>query len=240
MPYFYISAVEWILICTRDRGSEVTWIALVRFLYEHREKPGCIICVDELHHIGGNSGWESFLRVEIFSLLDKRIPQSLNVEIEDADGDDRLLSYRELEQLENVLKNKVFIIGGGAFQEIWETPDSIGFNGSEIESTMPSLRDLSRILPTELINRFRSQIQILPPLTRSDYMSMIQTVAAKVPENMRERFLNRGIDRIPEVIRLRQGTRFLEELMLDVIMEEEKSKPLLPLITIPENPWEMG
>ena len=240
LPYFYISAAEWILLCTKDRGSEVTWIALARFLYEHRESVGAMIFIDELHHINGDCPWERFLRVEVFSLLDQRIPQSMNVEVTDADGDDRLLSNREIEELGIMLKTKVFIIGGGAFQEMWEKGASIGFNECETETPLPTLRELSRMLCTEFLNRFRSEIQILKPLSHRDYESMLNQVAEKVPESMRKRFLNRGMERLPEVLRLRQGTRFLEELMTDVILEEEKSRPPLPVITSPENPWGMG
>src|SRR5690606_11599771 len=105
----------------------------------------------------------------------------------------------------------------------WEKSNipSIGFRHDyTTPQMMPTLRTLSETLPTELINRFRSELLILRPLEIRDYEEMLKTTAQMVPVYLRETFLRLGLARLKEVARLRQGTRFLEELMLDTLASE--------------------
>ncbi len=121
-----------------------------------------------------------------------------------------------------MLRNRTMIICAGAFQGIREksTETPIGFHQKEPILEMPTLRTLTETLPTELINRFRSELLILPPLTLPDYQLMLESSAQTIPSYLRETFLNLSHSRLPEVVRLRQGTRFLEELLLDTVLHE--------------------
>ncbi len=224
VPFLPISVADWILAGCSERGGINTWPSIARFLQINRRKEGVVICIDEIQHACGDSSWERFLRVELFSLLDLRVPCGLSAKIDREEGE-RTFSPNDLSEIEEVLANRTMIIGAGAFQNIWEESDTvqIGFGSEQPEQALPTLRTLTEILPTELINRFRSEIQILPPLTLSDYEAMLDSTVSLVPAYLRKTFLELGSARIPEVARLRQGTRFLEELMLDTLLIERSA-----------------
>lgn len=159
--------------------------------------------------------------MELFALLDLRVPHGLSAKIDDEIGE-RTFTPSDLCEIQEALSNRAMIIGVGAFQDIWEKAETatIGFHEEEKVAEMPTLTTLSQILPTELVNRFRSELLILQPLVLRDYVVMLESMAHKVPGYLRETFLRLGRSRLPEVARLRQGSRFLEELMLDTLLIE--------------------
>ena len=123
-----------------------------------------------------------------------------------------------------MLASKTFIVGGGAFQGIWEerakTP--IGFS-DKASSVLPvSLGDLSATLPRELTNRFRAEVITLPKLSREDYRQMISRTAAQLQDPLRDTFLRLANERIEAAIQCQQGCRFLEEIILDSIICERE------------------
>jgi hypothetical protein len=114
------------------------------------------------------------------------------------------------------------IIGGAAFQGVLESLSrpTLGFNPSPRSPSTPELPDLARVLPRELINRFSSEIFILPEIMESDYRMMLEHMAAHVPETWRKRFLDLGNSRIEQAVRHQKGARFLEEILLSAVVEE--------------------
>ncbi len=221
VPFLPISISDWVLVGCSERGGITTWPAIARFLHANRQREGVVIFVDEIQHACGDSAWERFLRVELFSLLDLRVPRGLSAKIPDEDGE-RTFTSENLSEIEDVIATRTMIIGAGAFQQVWEANDAgaIGFQQQEQAVEKPTLKTLTQILPTELINRFRSELLILKPLALNDYHLMLETTAQSVPSYLRKSFLELGHARLPEVARLHQGTRFLEELMLDTILAE--------------------
>lgn len=220
-PFLAVSATDWVLIGCSNRGAINTWPAIAHFLHANRKKEGVVILIDEVHHAYGDGAWERFTRVELHSLFDLRLPCGLSANLDGEDAD-HPLSPKDLSEIEEVLANRTIIIGAGAFQELWEKNDAtpIRFHQKEQAPELPTLKTLTRTLPTELINRFRSELLILPPLVLGDYKLMLETMAQKVPSYLRETFLRLGHARLSEVTRLRHGTRFLEELMLDTLLAE--------------------
>jgi len=75
-------------------------------------------------------------------------------------------------------------------------------------------------LPRELVNRFRSDLVVLPQLVETDYSRMLEQAAEGVPAYLRKTFLRLGYQRIPGAVMCRQGCRFVEELLLDTLIEE--------------------
>ena len=221
VPFLDLSISDWVLLGNSERGGINTWPAIARFLQANRRKEGVIIFVDELQHAWGDCAYERFLRVELFSLFDLRLPHGLSAKIDDEIGE-RTFAPSDLAEIQDVLSNRTMIIGAGAFQEIWERQDTkpVGFHSLGAAMEIPTLTNLAETLPTELINRFRSELLILRPLELHDYESMLEVTARLVPSYLRETFLRLGYERLPEVTRLRQGTRYLEELMLDTLLEE--------------------
>ena len=148
--FMSISTADWILLGAGNKGAVNTWPAIVKFLYENRSSPGVVIFLDEIDKLSGLSGWEMFLRSEIYVCLDLMIPSGLM-------DDDSEFSCGELAAARDVLANRTMIIAAGAFQNIWEdrAKPSLGF-GSHIKcEAAPSLSALAPFIPRELGNRFR-------------------------------------------------------------------------------------
>lgn len=219
VPFLSLTVGEWILLGCTQRGAKTTWPLIVTFLQKHAQKDGVVLFLDEIDKIRGDSSWETFLRTEIFRLLDLDLPEGL------CDGDDDAMSDSDVNRAREVLANRTFIIGAGAFQAIWENRSkvSIGFSGQSFACPTVSLADLSAMLPRELTNRFRAEVLALPKLTADDYRRMISQTAAQVPVYLRDTFLRLANERIASAIECQQGCRFLEEIMLDAIIHERES-----------------
>ena len=218
VPFLSLTVGEWILLGCTQRGAQTTWPLIVAFLQKHTQKDGVVLFLDEIDKICGDTSWERFLRTEVFKLLDLGIPEGL------CDGDDDALSDSDLNRAREVLANRTFIIGAGAFQGIWENRSKtpIGFSGQSSQCAAVSLADLSAMLPRELTNRFRAEVLALPKLTADDYRRMISQTAAQVPIYLRETFLRLANERVASAIECQQGCRFLEEIMLDAIIHERQ------------------
>jgi hypothetical protein len=127
-----------------------------------------------------------------------------------------------IDEVESFLAHKTMIIGGAAFQSIWEDQSAplLGFNPEPSSSTPPQLHDLAKHLPRELINRFSSEIFILPTLTKNDYRTMIETMAENISDIWRKRFLELGMSRLDQAVRDKKGARYSEEILLAAIVAE--------------------
>ncbi len=208
--------------CT-DRGSTNTWPLIVKFLLGNKKVQGGVIFLDEIDKIGDKDGidssWNRHLRNEVYRLLDLQVPHGLSLNDED-DEDEPTLKRAEV-----ILQNQTIILAAGAFQHLWErtTKPSLGFNGEVAPSIQTDLTHLVQTLPRELVNRFRSDLVILPQLVASDYWRMLEQAQSAVPKHFRATFMRLGLERIPNAVHCRKGCRFVEELLLDAIIEERRS-----------------
>jgi hypothetical protein len=219
VPFLSISTSDWILLGSSNRGSTSTWPGIFNFIERSMNAQGVIIFVDELDKCNHDSNWNTFLRSEVFSLCDSRIPLNLN------DMDEGVVSDSRVAKVQAFLENKTMIVAGAAFQDIWErkSSPSMGFISEDNSGSLPDPEDLVKTLPRELINRFSSELFILPELTKTDYKRMVETMADQVPEVWRARFLELGYSRIAEAVRHRKGARYMEEILLSAIVEERGS-----------------
>ena len=178
-------------------------------------KLGAIIIVDEIDKVGDTTSWTTFLRSEVFDLLDWRIPRNL------ADSDGDMISETRILVAEEVLRKKTMIIGVGAFQSIWENQGkgTIGFLPRQCDLPTPDSNDLSETLPRELSNRFGSNVITIPPLVREDYLGMLDSFLERMPEFWRERFAVVARAKIDDALRMQLGTRFFEEVLLSTFGE---------------------
>ncbi len=216
VPFLSISVSDWMILGGTNRGSATTWPTILSFINQNIESQGAIIFIDELDKCRDKSNWNSFLRTEIFSLCDSRIP--LGIQDLDMDND----GEHSIEEAEAFLRNKTMIIGGSAFQEIWEERSStgIGFNTTPQTTSLPELPDLTRTLSREFVNRFSSEMFILPQIQEKDYLDMVESMAVHVPEIWRNRFIDLGLSRIDQALRHQKGARYLEEILLSAVVEE--------------------
>lgn len=219
VPFLSISVSDWIILGGSNRGSFTTWPTIMDFIDKSKDQRGAIIFLDELDKCHHDSNWNSFLRSEIFSLCDSRVPLG----IQDMDSD--AIEGSRISETENFLTNKTMIIAGAAFQGIWDkqSAPTMGFNPTRKTCENPELPDLAKVLPRELINRFSSEVFMLPELTTNDYRAMVETMAEMVPEVWRGRFLELGIARLDLAANHQKGARYLEEILLAAIVEERCS-----------------
>ncbi len=211
-----VSVSDWIILGGSSRGSSVTWPNIVKFIRESKGKTGAIIFIDELDKCHHDSNWNSFLRSEIFSLTDSRAPLGLR----DSDDDD--LPELSIQEVESFLAHKTMIIGGAAFQGIWEEQSAprMGFNPDSHQAHSTELSDLARFLPRELVNRFSSEIIVLPRLARTDYEHMIDSFAENLSDIWRKRFLELGYEGLDLAVRHQKGVRYAEEILMATIVSE--------------------
>ena len=227
-----VSVGEWILLGCSGRGTSHTWPLIARFLRRNSKKTGLVIFIDEIDKVGGQSTWENFLRAELYSLLDLKIFSGL------AEGDDSILTADELAQAQDVFSNRTLLLAAGAFQQIWENRSrpSLGFGAMDAGNDETNLTHLATTLPRELTNRFRGDLIVLPQLRECDYRRMLVQSAEKIPVYFRETFLRLGYTRIPGAVACRQGCRFLEELMLDTIIEERSLLQMIENTVLIQSP----
>lgn len=216
VPFLAVSVSDWIILGGSSRGSSVTWPNIVKFIRESKGKTGAIIFIDELDKCHHDSNWNSFLRSEIFSLIDSRVPLG----VRDSDDDD--LPKSSIQEVEGFLTHKTMIIGGAAFQGIWEEQSAprMGFNPDSPQTHSTELSDLARFLPRELVNRFSSEIFVLPRLARTDYKHMIDSFAENLTDIWRKRFLELGHEGLDLAVRHQKGVRYAEEILMAAIVSE--------------------
>jgi len=214
-----ISVAEWIVMGANQRSAPSTWPTIYQFMQQLENEAGGIIFLDELDKIGAlksQGEWIRYQTTEVFFLLDRKFPKSLN----DLEGD--RLADEQITKAETTLKNKTLILAGGAFQEIWDS-NSIGFGASETDTLPPDLNRLTQYIPAELTRRFGSQMVILPRLQETDYHNMLARILPSLPQRWRGRYKMLARDGIPEATRLAQGPRYFEELLLEVAIHEHLS-----------------
>lgn len=237
VPILPINLGEWVLIGCSQRGARNTWPLIFDFLVRHSNKPGTVIFIDELDKLSGHTAWEVFLRNELFQLLDLLIPVGIMKDDDDDEPDEEKIKKAQM-----TLATKTLIVGAGAFQDLWDESvrPSLGFGERSLSVEPTGLTQISKTLPAELTNRFRSDLIVLPNLAEADYVRMLSEMAAKIPLELRPTFLKMGTARIPEAVKCRQGCRFLEELIVDVVVEKWGAEPTPPDNTNSVNPADLS
>lgn len=222
VPFLTLSLTEWVILGGSNKGASVTWPSVVRFLHENASQQGVVIFLDEIDKLMAcHSSWDTHLKVEIFRLLDLQVPQGLS------DSEGEVLNDSILSSARATLQNRTFIVAAGAFQHLWDTStksDALGFGDHAAQKTSyrPSLVEITKDLPRELVNRFRSKILVLPDLELADYRRLLDVSAEKVPAYLRERFVQLGEQRITIASQSKHGVRFIEELLMDVLLAERR------------------
>ena len=230
LPFLAVSVSDWLLL--GSRGS-ATWPAIFDFIERSASQSGAIIFVDELEKCGSDrsmsSAWCAFLKCEVFTLLDSRIPFNIN----DMNGDP--LPQSRIEEVQRFIENKTMIVAGAAFQDLWEqrARPSMGFITEDTREGEPDWNDLVRIVGRETINRFSSELFILPELTAADYRQMVDAMACHVDEMWRAKFRELGHARTEIAVNHKKGARYLEEILLAAIMAERASMAKFVPLTMP-------
>lgn len=111
----------------------------------------------------------------------------------------------------------------------------MGFIANDPGNEMPDWNDLVRIVGRETINRFSSELFILPELTAADYRQMVDAMGYHVDALWRAKFLELGHARIPIAVQHKKGARYMEEVLLAAIMEERATMANFVPLTMPSD-----
>jgi SpoVK/Ycf46/Vps4 family AAA+-type ATPase len=216
IPIWDVTCTNWIPIGCSERGARPSWLDVVDFVGTHEN---CVILLDELDKLGTETTpWMTCVRTEIFGLLDRQIPINLLVKTESWEEDEK----PELSVVRSKLGHSVFIVGAGAFQQLWQSDsqETIGFGGGSNPSPEKmNLHRLTQVVSVELINRFAPPVLALPPLSEADYQQLLDTTLQQLDGAHRKIARAVGQRAMAAAIRDRLGVRYVEQIMLGTASE---------------------
>jgi hypothetical protein len=196
-----------------------------------------LLAIDEICKVyHKDNPWCGYIRGEIFEILDGRWPQGLRLpdSAEDDSADDATI----LQSLTTKLRETVYIVGIGTFQEYYDDAPSrapIGFGAQSAAAEGITAEVLAERLPRELANRFNGSLIRIPQLQPENYQQIADHAEATLPEHMREPFRAETARRIDEAIAAKKGVRYIEECVMEVL----KNLPPLPSATsATDEPWD--
>lgn len=201
-PCLVINVSAWIILGARETS---TWSRIVDFYKNNYYEPNYLIVLDELDKIWGMDSWTRYLRVEVFSLLDGLLP--VGVGSEDID----------VHAIERRMRNTL-VVGAGAFQDAFDEPDSMGFIPQKKDPK--SSNDLAKHIPREVVNRFDSNLLIMPELTKEDYYDMLQEMEYNLPDSMAKYIREYGPGQIDSALRDKSSARWAENLYAEALYSQ--------------------
>lgn len=210
-PVLTINVSAWMILGCKETP---TWLRICEFFRDYQDSKNFLIILDELDKVWGMDSWTRYLRVEVFSLMDGLLPVGVS---EDVCPN---LVYR-------CLKNTL-VMGCGAFQDAFDEKPSLGFNPQE--ATPKSSHDLSRYIPREVVNRFDSEILVMPELTRKDYERMLQDMIDSMPPYISSYLEEYGPKQIDAALRDKSCARWAENLYAAALYH------IAPEVSIPHDP----
>ena len=216
LPLLDLQYANWVVTGATSRGAARTLAVLYRFVQENERG---VILFDEIDKLGvddGGSDWTRAVHIEAFSVLDKRIVDGVVEAIaQDPDQSTLILTRKELQQK---FVRGFFLVGCGAWQELWGDKATAGFTcASPPTHSRPAYKELLSTLRPEILNRFRSDILIIPPLTRKEYWQLLAETFARLPRKYQEPMERSARDTIDQAIEMRKGFRWIEELLTHAI-----------------------
>jgi SpoVK/Ycf46/Vps4 family AAA+-type ATPase len=221
-----ISAPGWMPAGAHQRGTRETITVIAEHLARHERT---MLVIDEMDKLvdagvaagvggsstGGSDSWRSYIRGEVYDLVDGRWPSGLRP------PDDADCNEIPLDVLTSKLRESVFILGIGTFQDWYDHSSasrSMGF-GAEINPRRAQITAdvVANRIPRELANRFNSDLIKLPDLQPGDYRKIALEAERNLPVDFQKAFRTEVNRRIQGAIDARKGVRFLEECIMQVL-----------------------
>ncbi|GAA5127312.1 hypothetical protein GCM10023212_31930 [Luteolibacter yonseiensis] len=192
--------------------------------------PGAgVLVLDEIDKLQSPSEWTRNVRLEIHDLLDGVLPVATKLPIESlpAESFPQGSGKDQKAELERTLRERVMIMGCGAWQSAWRgNARTLGFNSSK-ELFLPEPPTKEQILAeidAELRQRFRDEIVLLSPMLPADYAHVAKDIARQIPQEL----IPAWNKEIGGVLRRAAdgflGMRAIEELLLKAMLLAGKGK----------------
>jgi hypothetical protein len=217
LPVLIISAASWIIIASRSEPW--TWCKVVEWLSKIE---GGVIVIDEVEKCrSASSSFEKYVILELMELLDGNIPITVPMPTSGLWDDipSEIQPPMDRTLLEGRLRERVMVIGCGAWQSLWTNARTIGFaGGPERSGSLPSPDEILSGIDPEFRKRFRAEVQFLPGMSRSDYLAVASKLFQAIPVTARSawrKLVEKAVDRAVEE---NLGMRMFEELLLDAIV----------------------
>ena len=226
IPTLVINVSSWVVLSAKNEPwtfSEIcSWL-------DGSCSSGGILVLDECDKLTteGDSSWLGHIILEIHDLLDGIIPLAARLPSQpDTDVWEGAPSSIPDDQARSLLsarlRNKVFILGAGAWQCAWVgmAKRKIGFGRDVPAPGLPGARQILEMMKPELRQRFRDTICWLPPMTGEDYHTVSARIEAELPEQRMRKIWNRlAGSMILRAIDGGLGMRVFEELMMQTLLE---------------------
>jgi hypothetical protein len=222
LPRLLLTFGNWIVTGARARGGLQTLSLLYSFLDRHERG---IIAIDEIDKLGfQDSGgeWTRAVQLEIFSVLDKVVLPGI-IEGAQHSEDGPLFSLRR-EDIERRFARGYLVVGSGAWQHLWRAPTAAGFASRSNGAQRPTYDQLLQTIAPEILNRFRSKILFLGPLTKVDYESLVEDTLGRLPKEFGPLIREAATRSLDEAVRTQRGYRWIEELVAAAIRVLRVSK----------------
>ncbi len=211
-----VSVSGWVPCGAHQRGAKETICVIAEHVARNARTFLVLDEIDKAYATNGDA-WQSYIRGEIYELLDRRWPTGLR-EVED-ENDCEI----PIEKLTQKLQESVFMLSIGTFQGWFDTSHSrraIGFDATAGTTTEEiSAVQIAELMPRELANRHNSTIVRMPELTEADYRNIVQETIDKLPEQLRVSYQQEVDRRIQGAVAAKKGVRFLEEAMMAVLVK---------------------
>jgi len=225
LPCLVLNVGSWVLLSNRSEAW--TWTHIVDWVANL--KSGGILVLDEIDKCAGGSEWSNYLRLEIHDLLDSVIQISVPLPNQLHDllfenpwsesPDQTAPQVRGC--LERVLRERVMVIGCGAWQSAWRgNARQMGFSngGTETPPEPPSRAQILASIEPELRQRFRNSIILMHPMSKADYLCVAKSIEKIIPHNVLPAWTNLVEDAIQQAVESTLGMRVFEELLLQAMV----------------------
>ena len=206
-----------------NRAVAETLSTVIEHVHQHSKS---ILFLDELDKLWHDTPWNTYIRGELFELLDGRFPVGARgvgggstLEIDD----EGIMTLTQRNTLAEKLSSSVFIVAAGTFQDFYDArTDStrIGFHREPYNSGQicgPTADMIAKKLPREIVNRFHSRLLLLPQLEPAHYRLIALQAEESLPEWLAPAFRLAAARRMEQAIASHSGCRFVEEALVDAL-----------------------
>lgn len=225
LPSLVLNVGSWVLISQKSEAW--TWTHIVDWVANLQS--GGVLVLDEIDKCAGGSEWSNYLRLEIHDLLDSVIQISVPLPNKMNDYLMENLWSEAPEQttqqarscLEKALRERVMVIGCGAWQSAWRgNARQLGFSngGTETPPEPPSREQILASIEPELRQRFRNSIILMHPMSKADYFCVAKSIEKIIPHHVLPAWTHLVGDAIQQAVESTLGMRVFEELLLQAMV----------------------
>lgn len=226
IPTLVINVSSWVVLSARN---EPWTFSLICKWLESLQGKGGILVLDEICALDRKSDWSAYIRLEVHDLLDSIIPLAARLPGPTTgsnwgdDLPDDVPDTTPRDALATTLRERVFILAAGAWQQAWRSNSrQLGFKSGPQSPEPISREQILESIEPELRQRFRNEVSWLPPMALADYSRVSASIAGRIANvQIRAAWTRLAGPAIDAAVAGGLGMRIFEELMLASILEAQ-------------------